>query len=209
VSDYPLLSARTDGIHCADAREWRDTVTRLISLLTSPVFSYLPRSRYRLEVQALQECARVFAWTTPLAAVSLYRLVRICRNQPIDSRTDSVSMKDHHVAVKRKKSLADLDTEQSSHRKKRNVGAIMEGRAEDEELESTDSIPIPARIEEEAEDEVLPDLDSTVTSEIRSEASEGGDSCVCEEELEPTHRDLVENWASSAVQETLEGMDDI
>lgn len=73
----------------------KSLMRRMIALLCTPVFSYLPRVRRRLDRHSIESCTRILSSTAPFAILALHRLVQRCETGNIpDPETDSISLKD-------------------------------------------------------------------------------------------------------------------
>jgi hypothetical protein len=76
-------------------------IQRLIRLLTTPVFAYLPSHREsRLPLPDPNLCTKILAWTAPFATLALKRLLQLwASGKPIDVEEDSIGVEESDESI--------------------------------------------------------------------------------------------------------------
>ncbi|KAI5448767.1 hypothetical protein NCC49_000575, partial [Naganishia albida] len=110
IAYFVLVCMMTVRCIGASGTDWTDDASDFVSLLTLPVFAYLPRiPQEELSKEQIDFCTKVLAWTAPFAALVLHRSLRHCRGRALDINKDSVdcAIADKNIPVDRDLRLFD------------------------------------------------------------------------------------------------------
>jgi hypothetical protein len=78
----------------------KSMLQKMAGVLCMPVFAWLPRIREALELQEVDQCTRVLAWTAPFATLALYRCFQRCESESeLHQEADSMDLQEADDAI--------------------------------------------------------------------------------------------------------------